>query len=62
MDINTRAPQTWSTKLKDMIGGSPGKTVGLLGLAFKPNTDDMRDAPSVDIAQHLSEGATGTRL
>lgn len=30
-----------------------GKTIGLLGLSFKPNTDDMRDAPSVTIANAL---------
>src|SRR5574341_1657328 len=43
-------------KLRDLLGGDlRGKEIGLLGLAFKPNTDDMRDAPSVTIVHALLE-------
>lgn len=44
---------------KAMNGDVRGKTVALLGLTFKPNTDDMRDSPSISIIQALQdEGAT----
>jgi UDPglucose 6-dehydrogenase len=42
-----------------MGGEARGKTVGVLGLTFKPNTDDMRDAPSLAVIQALQDaGAT----
>ncbi len=47
--------------LEEMLGSVKGKTIGLLGLAFKPNTDDMRDAPSIDIAQELTAAGASVR-
>ena len=58
MAINDDRRQMAVNRLKEMLSGLEGKTVGLLGLAFKPNTDDMREAPSIDIARALiSQGA-----
>jgi UDPglucose 6-dehydrogenase len=53
MDINNDRRPMAVTRLKEMIGDLRGKTIGLLGLSFKPNTDDMRDAPAIDIVQAL---------
>jgi UDPglucose 6-dehydrogenase len=47
--------------LTEMLGSLQGRTIGLLGLAFKPNTDDMREAPSIDIAQKLLAGGAAVR-
>jgi UDPglucose 6-dehydrogenase len=56
MDINYDRRKTAIKQIEALIGGSlKGKAIGLLGLAFKPNTDDMRDAPSIDIARFLVE-------
>jgi UDPglucose 6-dehydrogenase len=58
MEINYDQRKRVIQKLRDILGGFRGKTIGVLGLAFKPNTDDMRDAPSIEIIHMLQhEGA-----
>ncbi len=51
--INKTQVDYFLNKVKDLIGDLQGKTVTLLGLAFKPNTDDIREAPSIKIIQQL---------
>jgi len=59
MHVNYDQRKRLIQKLRDIMGGFRGKTVGLLGLAFKSSTDDMRDAPSISIINMLQhEGAT----
>ncbi len=58
--INDARKKRMADKVRDAVGGSlAGKTVAVLGLTFKPNTDDMRDSPSLDIVPALiAMGAT----
>jgi UDPglucose 6-dehydrogenase len=53
MDINRDAKKRFVDKLVDILGTLEGAQIGVLGLSFKPNTDDMREAPSVDIIAAL---------
>ena len=60
VDINDKRKKAMAERIIAACGGSvAGKTVGVLGVTFKPNTDDMRDAPSLDIVPALqAAGAT----
>jgi UDPglucose 6-dehydrogenase len=53
MDINDTQRRQIVLKLRDMLGAISGKVIGLLGLAFKENTDDIRESPALDIANKL---------
>jgi UDPglucose 6-dehydrogenase len=54
--VNDSRKRAMGRKVLHALGDDPrGKTVALLGLTFKPNTDDMRDAPSIAIAQALGD-------
>ncbi|MEI7989013.1 MAG: UDP-glucose/GDP-mannose dehydrogenase family protein [Chloroflexota bacterium] len=61
MEINEDRRSMAINRLHELVGDFKGKTIGLLGLAFKPNTDDMRDAPSMDIANTLLDGGAFIR-
>jgi UDPglucose 6-dehydrogenase len=51
--VNDRQKKSVLARLKRLVGPLEGKRVGLLGLAFKANTDDMRDAVSLDVVEGL---------
>jgi UDPglucose 6-dehydrogenase len=53
LDVNCAQRQLVIQKLQEKLFIIKGRTIGLLGLAFKPNTDDLRDAPSLQIAERL---------
>ena len=54
--VNDERKRAMARKVIKALGGEPkGKTVGILGLTFKPNTDDMRDAPSLAIIPALQD-------
>ncbi|MBU0493954.1 MAG: UDP-glucose/GDP-mannose dehydrogenase family protein [Chloroflexi bacterium] len=53
MDINRDQRRQVLLKLRAILGDLDEKVIGILGLSFKPNTDDMRDAPSIDIIHLL---------
>ncbi len=61
VDINDKRKKQMAERVIEACGGSvKGKTIAVLGLAFKPNTDDMRDSPSLDIIPALQ--AAGAKL
>lgn len=59
MDINHDQRRLVVSKLTAILGSLRGCTIGVLGLAFKANTDDMRESPSIDVIRWItSQGAT----
>ena len=60
--VNSARKLRMADKVIDFMGGDvDGKTVALLGLAFKPNTDDMREAPSIEIVSKLNAAGAKVR-
>ena len=58
MEINDDRRRLLVDKVRELLGELRGACIGLLGLTFKPNTDDLRDAPALEVARRLlAEGA-----
>jgi UDPglucose 6-dehydrogenase len=56
LDINKDARRLFVEKVQRIVGGElKGKRIGVLGLSFKPDTDDMRESPAIDIVNILIE-------
>ncbi|WP_419827739.1 UDP-glucose dehydrogenase family protein [Sphingomonas sp.] len=61
VQVNDHRKRAMGRKVAKAMGDARGKTVAVLGLTFKPNTDDMRDAPSIAIIQHLQDCGASIR-
>ena len=57
VEVNDRRKEAMAGRVAEALGGSlAGKRVGVLGLTFKPNTDDMRDSPAIPLVKGLVDG------
>jgi UDPglucose 6-dehydrogenase len=63
VQVNDHRKRAMGRKILSAMGGGDarGKTVAMLGLTFKPNTDDMRDSPAIAIAQALRDAGVAVR-
>src|SRR4029078_10999768 len=60
-DVNHRQKERLVQKMEAHFGSLTGKTIALWGLAFKPRTDDMREAPAITIINQLLEKGASVR-
>jgi UDPglucose 6-dehydrogenase len=61
MEINLDQRTLVVEKLREVLGGLRGQVIGLLGLSYKPNTDDVREAPSIDVIENLLQKGAEVR-
>jgi len=61
MEINLDQRTLVVEKLREVLGGLRGQVIGILGLAFKPNTDDVREAPAIDVIENLLQKGAEVR-
>ncbi len=60
LEVNDEQHRVITGKLERLVGGLAGRTIGVWGLAFKPNTDDVRDSPSLAVIRDIL--ARGARI
>jgi len=61
VEVNKRQQEIAITKIKAVAGDIRGKTIGVLGITFKPNTDDIRDSPAIYVIKRLTEEGAHVR-
>ena len=61
IEVNQRQGEHMLSKIRKLVGPLKGKTLAVLGLAFKPETDDMREAPAVGIIRCLLDDGASIR-
>jgi len=61
IEVNRRQRQAMVPKIVKLVGPLDGKTIAVLGLAFKPETDDMRESPAIDIIRGLLKSGAVVR-
>lgn len=62
IEVNNKQRQKAVDKLEKALGSLEGKTITILGLAFKPNTDDLREAPSIYIIQEVQKRGANLKV
>jgi UDPglucose 6-dehydrogenase len=61
VEVNRRQRGRMTRKIERLVGGLEGKLIAVLGLSFKPETDDMRESPAVDVIRGLLAGGARVR-
>jgi UDPglucose 6-dehydrogenase len=61
IDVNTRQRQVVVDKIDRALGGLAGRSIAVLGLVFKPNTDDVRESPGLYVCRELARAGARVR-
>jgi UDPglucose 6-dehydrogenase len=62
LEVNSQRREAMVAKVRSLLPDLEGKTIAVLGLSFKPNTDDVRDSPAIDICRKLRSAGANLRV